>query len=112
MAKPARRGPKDTPTEPLALGRYVAQAQCSGCHGADLSGNPDEDSPDLRKAVKKYSAAQWTGFFTTGEAHQGHPTHVMTRVIKDELKYLTKAEVQGLYTYLKTTKAAATPATP
>lgn len=112
MTKPTTRGPKETPTAPLALGRYVAQAQCSGCHGPQLGGNPDEDSPDLRKAVKKYTAAQFVDFFTTGNAHQGHPTHVMTRVIKDQLRYLTKNDVQGLYTYLKTTDAGAAPATP
>ena len=33
MTNPAMRGPAETPTAPVALGRYVAQAQCSGCHG-------------------------------------------------------------------------------
>ena len=112
LTNPAMRGPAETPTTPLALGRYVAQAQCSGCHGPQLSGNPDEDSPDLRKAVKKYTAAQFVTFFATGNAHQGHPTHDMTRVIKDQLKYLTRNDVRSLYTYLKTTGRAATPATP
>lgn len=110
--KPAMRGPKQTPTAPMALGRYVAQVQCSGCHGPQLAGNPDEDSPDLRKVVKKYTAAQWTHFFATGDSQQGHPTHVMTRVIKDQLKYLTGNEAGALYAYLKASKGYAAPATP
>ena len=112
MVKPARRGPKETPTAPQALGRYVAQVQCSGCHGPDLGGNPDDDSPDLRKAVTHYTEAAFVRFFATGNAHKDHPTRVMTQAIKRQFKYLTKDEVQALYTYLATSKPASSPATP
>lgn len=101
MVDPAQRGPVETPTAPLALGHYIAESHCSGCHGADLSGNPQLDSPDLRQAVTHYSASAFAHFFTTGEGRKGKNTKRMSGVIRHELKYLTPAEVSAVYTYLK-----------
>lgn len=111
-ANPSRRGPRQTPTAPAALGRYIAQVQCSGCHGRDLGGNPEDDSPDLHKAIKSYSQAAFLRFFATGNAHKDHPTKRMTQVIQDQFKYLTANEVRALYGHLAGPGAAAAPATP
>jgi mono/diheme cytochrome c family protein len=95
------RGPLWTPSEPLALGQYLTQSHCAGCHGSDLSGETIESSPDLRVAVQHYSLAAFDHFFKTGEGQLGHGTRTMTRVIQERFKYLTTPEVDAIYRYLK-----------
>jgi mono/diheme cytochrome c family protein len=94
------RGPRLTPTEPIALGRYLTRSQCSACHGRDLKGDPEESSPDLRFSLKHYSQGVFERFFTTGVGRKGHGTHTMTPLIKRQFRYLTKADVEALYAYL------------
>ena len=102
----SQRGPKQTPGEPMARGRYLTQVYCSGCHGADLGGNPEEYSPDLRFAIKHYSPAVFARFFTTGVGRKGHGTHTMTPMIKSRFRHLTKADVRAIFVYLNNSKAA------
>lgn len=104
MAKDAERGPLETPAEPLARGAYLTDVQCSGCHGPDLSGNPDIDSPDLRDVIKHYPPNVFAHFFATGEPPHGRDTPTMSRAIKSRLHYLTKGEVTAIYAYLTKTK--------
>jgi len=94
------RGPRLTPTEPMALGRYLTRSQCSACHGKDLKGDPEESSPDLRFSLRHYSKPVFERFLTTGVGRKGHGTHTMTPLIKRQFRYLTKADVDALYAYL------------
>lgn len=97
-----RRGPRLTPTEPLALGAYIAQTQCSICHGADLSGDPNEHSPDLRVVIPDYTQARFQHFLATGEGgRKDHDTEIMQDIVKHRLHFLTSAETTALYAYLK-----------
>ena len=107
MVDPEARGPAQTPTLPLALGRYITQSQCSACHGADLSGEPEESSPDLRFSIQHYSPAAFQRFLSTGMGQKGHGTRVMTRTIHSQLKYLTVADVRAVYAYLNLPQAEA-----
>jgi mono/diheme cytochrome c family protein len=99
------RGPTHTPSDAIARGRYLTQVHCSGCHGEKLQGEPEEDSPDLRFSIQHYSLAAFETFFTTGIARKGHGTDTMTPTIKHRLHYLTKEDVDAIFTYLNHTKA-------
>jgi mono/diheme cytochrome c family protein len=100
------RGPLRTPSSPLALGRYITQAHCSVCHGADLSGKTIEGSPDLRFSIEHYSPSAFENFFQTGEGQIGHGTRIMTRMIRSRFQYLTPVEVHAICVYLKKRRAA------
>jgi mono/diheme cytochrome c family protein len=95
-------GPVHTPTSPYALGRYITQAHCSVCHGTDLSGDTMANSPDLRFAIRHYSLVAFEHFFSTGEGQIGHGTTTMTKMIRSQFKYLTRADVGAIYVYLNT----------
>lgn len=103
-ADPWTRGPRQTPTEPMARGRYLTEVHCTGCHGPELGGNPEEDSPDLRFSIKHYSPAAFARFFRTGQGRIGHGTETMTPLIKERLHNLTEADVQAIYLYLKNSR--------
>ena len=108
LADKSRRGPRLTPTAPLALGAYISQTQCSICHGADLSGDPDEHSPDLRVVIRDYTLAKFQHFLATGEGgRKGHDTEIMQDIVKHRLHFLTSAETAALYAYLKMPAPAA-----
>ena len=104
----SRRGPRLTPTAPMALGAYISQTQCSICHGADLSGDPDEHSPDLRVVIRDYPQARFQHFLATGEGgRKDHDTKIMQEIVKRRLRFLTSAETAALYAYLKAPVPAA-----
>ncbi|HEX3808135.1 MAG TPA: c-type cytochrome [Rhizomicrobium sp.] len=98
----SKRGPTPTPTEPLALGNYLTQSQCAACHAADLSGDPEMKSPDLRAEIKHYSLAQFQHFFATGQPPKGRETAIMTHVIDVALKNFTPSDTAAIYAYLTT----------
>lgn len=95
------RGPVQTPTSPIALGHYITQLQCSGCHGPDLSGKTIKGSPDLHFAIQHYSLAAFEHFFRTGDGQIGHGTQTMTGIIRRRFRYLPKPDVDAIYSYLK-----------
>jgi|SRR5579885_710908 len=99
---PANRGPVMTPKALVALGRYLALSQCAGCHAADLGGDPDMHSPDLRAEARHYSLAEFRRFFATGKPRKGNDTAIMSHAINVALKYLTPQDVGAIYAYLKT----------
>ena len=95
------RGPLHTPVFPIALGHYITQSHCSVCHGQDLSGETIKGSPDLRVSIQHYSPATFEHFFRTGDGQIGHGTKTMTKMIRGRFKYLTAADVDAIYVYLK-----------
>jgi mono/diheme cytochrome c family protein/cytochrome c551/c552 len=101
MVNTSERGPLQTPESPLALGRYITQSHCTVCHGPDLSGETDEDSPDLRVSIEHYSPTAFEHFFKTGEGQLGHGTGTMTKMIRGRFQYLTASDVHAIYVYLK-----------
>lgn len=102
LVKPQNRGPVMTPSQPRALAHYLTQTYCSACHGPNLQGGREFHSPDLREAITHYSPAQFTHFFTTGEAIKGHDTGPMTHQIKTRFRHFTPAEISAIYAYLTT----------
>lgn len=99
------RGPIQTPTDPMALGRYLTHAHCSVCHGSNLSGEAIVSSPGLRFSIVHYSPAAFLHFFRTGEGRIGHGTKIMTKMIRSRFHKLNDAEVQAIFTYLQHSKA-------
>lgn len=98
------RGPLHTPTDPVALGRYITHVQCVTCHGPHLTGSTMIASPGLRFSIIHYTSAAFMHFFTTGQGQIGHGTKVMTRLIKHRFHFLTKADIRGIYAYLNATR--------
>jgi cytochrome c553 len=95
------RGPLRTPTSPLALGHYITQLHCSGCHGPTLSGETIKASPDLHFAIQHYSPSAFLHFFRTGDGRSGHGTQTMTGIIRRRFKYLSAGDVHAIYSYLR-----------
>ena len=95
------RGPAQTPTSPVALGHYITHLHCGGCHGPDLSGETMKGSPDLHFAVQHYSLAAFEHFFRTGDGQVGHGTQTMTGIVLRRFKYLSRSDVDAIYSYLK-----------
>ncbi len=98
----ASLGPVETPASPVALGRYLALSQCTGCHAADLGGDPEMHSPDLRGEAQHYTLAQFRRFFATGKPRKGNDTVIMSHAINVALRYLTPEDVGAIYAYLRT----------
>lgn len=94
------KGPVQTPKLPLALGRYITGVQCTVCHGADLSGDTANDSPDLHVAIKDYSLSSFEHFFRTGHNRIGHKTPVTTDMIRSQFRYLAPEDVEAIYAFL------------
>jgi mono/diheme cytochrome c family protein len=95
-----QEGPVTTPKAPLALGRYLTLAQCTGCHGPDLTGDPEIETPNLYSEVPRYTLAGFQNFFRTGKARKDHDTAIMSHAITTSLKYLTPQETAAIYAYL------------
>jgi mono/diheme cytochrome c family protein len=101
MVNTSASGPLRTPYSPLARGRYITQSHCSVCYGPDLSGETIEGSSDLRVSIVHYSPTAFEHFFRTGEGQIGHGTGTMAKMIRSRFKYLTAADVDAIYVYLK-----------
>jgi mono/diheme cytochrome c family protein len=97
--------PPEATGEEAAFGRYLALTTCAECHGGDLHGasNPDFTSPGLA-VVAAYSPKAFTELLRTGVALGGRTLPVMGPRARENLSYLTDAEITALYGYLHTTR--------
>jgi cytochrome c553 len=93
--------PPEATSEDAAFGRYLARTVCAGCHGGDLRGasNPAFTSPGLA-VVAAYSPEAFTELLRTGVALGGRTLPVMGPQARENLSYLTDAEITALYGYL------------
>lgn len=94
--------PMDRPTEPLALGEYLAMTSCTECHGRDLRGwSPDDPTPSLVVA-KAYSPDAFRRLMREGQVAAGGPskTGFMTAVAKQRFAGLHDAEIDALKAWL------------
>jgi mono/diheme cytochrome c family protein len=100
--------PAEAPGQEAAFGRYLARTTCAPCHGSDLQGasNPEFTSPSLQ-VVAAYSPAAFTELLRTGTALGGRTLPVMSPRARENLSYLTDAEITALYSYLHTMPGAA-----
>ena len=97
--------PPEATSEEAAFGRYLARTICAECHGGDLRGasNPDFASPGLA-VVAAYSADAFTELLRSGVALGGRTLPVMGPRARENLSYLTDAEITALYGYLHATR--------
>lgn len=102
LPDPGITAPGERPTEPLALGEYLAMTSCTECHGRDLRGwSPDDPAPSLVVA-KAYSPDDFRRLMREGLVASGGPskTGFMTAVAKQRFAGLHDAEIDALKAWL------------
>ena len=109
IVDPAELGPRERPTASDALGRYVARTTCAYCHGLDLHGEEQVESPNLFSIVPAYSLADFRTLLSTGIAMGGRKLGLMTEMSQSALKYMSDDEVAAVYAYLSAPEVAAKP---
>ncbi len=89
--------PATRPTDPQALGRYIAMTSCPECHGRSLDSRPGDDTPPLIVA-KAYSADDFARLMKTGITASGKESSsgLMTLVARKRFSLLTAEEVAAL----------------
>jgi len=97
--------PPEATGEEGAFGRYLARTICAECHGSALRGasTPDFTSPTLQ-VVAAYSPDAFTELLRTGVALGGRTLPVMGPRARENLSYLTDAEITAMYGYLHATR--------
>lgn len=98
-----RRPPATTPTDPVELGRYLATAACSECHGEDLLGQPGNPGMAARPALSKvmaYTSEQFGTLMREGLPLDGRELDLMDEVAVGRFAHFTEHELQVLYGYL------------
>ena len=106
---PKQLGPLARPTEAGALGPYIARTTCAMCHGLDLHGEEQVQSPNLFGIMPAYTLANFKTLLSTGIATGGRKLGLMTEMSRGALKYLSDDEVAAVYAYLSAPEAAAHP---
>lgn len=102
-------GPLARPADPSALGRYLARTTCAMCHGGDLHGEKQVQSPNLFAIVPAYSLIEFKTLLTTGVAIGGRKLGLMTEMSQGALKYLRDDEIASLHAYLSAPEATTHP---
>jgi len=100
----AQLGPSQ---RPAALGPYLARTTCAMCHGMDLHGEAQTESPNLFAITPAYSLADFKTLMTTGAAIGGRKLGLMAEMSRAGLKHLRDDEVAALHAYLSAPEAAA-----
>ena len=109
IVDPAQLGPRERPMVADAVGRYVARTTCAFCHGLDLHGEEQMESPNLFAIMPAYSLADFRTLLSTGIAVGGRKLGLMTEMSQSALKYLSDDEVAAVYAYLSAPEEAAKP---
>jgi cytochrome c553 len=97
------------PQRPALLGPYLARTTCAMCHGMDLHGEMQTESPNLFSVVPAYSLAEFKTLLSTGVAIGGRKLGLMTEMSQAGLKYLRDDEVAELHVYLSAPEATVRP---
>lgn len=95
--------PAVRPTEPKALGEYLAMTSCPECHGRDLTGwGPEDETPSLVLVAKAYSNETFARLMKTGITASGKESKsgMMTGIARGRTATMTDAEIAALKLYL------------
>ena len=106
---PGELGPLARPADAAALGRYLARTTCAMCHGGDLHGEEQTESPNLFGIVHAYSLADFKTLLSTGVAVGGRKLGLMTEMSQGALKYMRDDEIEAVYAFLLAPESAAAP---
>jgi cytochrome c553 len=90
---------KDT-TDHLVFGRYLALTSCSECHGMDLRGGSDRNTPNLAIAAA-YSDDAFVRLMRTGTAMGDRELRLMSDVARNRFAHFTDGEIRALHDYLR-----------
>lgn len=90
------------PSDPYAVGRYVAMTACSECHGPDLAGQsgPPFTTPNLA-IVAAYTPEEFRRLMREGVPRDGRELDLMGIVSEKRFSHFTPDEVDALYAYLR-----------
>lgn len=108
IVDPAQLGPRERPTAG-ALGPYIARTTCAYCHGLDLHGEEQVESPNLFAIVPAYSLADFRTLLSTGIPLGGRKLGLMKEMSQSALKYMSDDEVAAVYAYLSAPEEATHP---
>jgi mono/diheme cytochrome c family protein len=87
-------------TSQIAFGRYLTMTACNNCHGKDLKGSGKRPNLVIAAAYKK---EQFYHLIKTGEGGLGRKNlGQMSKLAKNHFSYLNDAEIDAIYTFLKT----------
>lgn len=90
---------------PEELGRYLALAVCTECHGHDLRGTSGFLTTPTLAISMAYSAEQFREFLRTGIALGGRELEMMSAIARGRYTAFTDDEIDALHTYLRTLAA-------
>jgi len=95
------RPPAVTPTDPLALGDYIAHTNCAECHAPDLRGRTEGPviAPDLAIAGA-YALPAFTRLLREAVPVGGQTLGLMGSAVRTRFKYLTDDEIAATHQYL------------
>jgi cytochrome c553 len=90
---------------PAVLGPYIARTTCAMCHGLDLHGEAQTESPNLFAITPAYSLAEFKTLLSTGIAIGGRKLGLMTEMAQRGLRHLRDDEIAALHAYLSAPEA-------
>lgn len=93
-------------TDLMALGRYLAAASCTECHGPDLSGTQGFLTTPNLAVVAAYSLEEFRELLRAGTARGGRELETMSDVARGRFSHYTDREIEALHTYLETLAAS------
>ncbi|MBX3562875.1 MAG: c-type cytochrome [Sphingomonas sp.] len=85
-----------------AAGRRLAEVQCAGCHGPDLTGGepmPEVLAPDLTIAGA-YDRAQFRTLMRAGVAPHGRDLGLMREIAENDTRHYSDTEIDAIHAYL------------
>jgi len=88
-----------SPANAESFGRYIATTSCTECHGRDLGGSSEGETPPLT-IVSAYSLEDFTTLLRTGVPLGGRELNLMKSVALDRFSHLTDSEIAALHRYL------------
>jgi len=89
-----------SPGNPESYGRYLAMTSCTECHGGDLGGSSEGNTPPL-VIVSAYSLEDFTKLLRTGVPIGDRELDLMKKVALGRFSHLTDYEIAALHEYLK-----------
>jgi len=91
--------PDPSPSNKENFGKYIAMTSCTECHGRDLGGSSEGNTPPLT-IVSAYSLEEFTTLLRTGVPIGERELKLMRTVALGRFSHLTDSEIAALHAYL------------
>jgi len=90
-----------SPSNPENFGKYIAMTSCTECHGRDLGGSSEGNTPPLT-IVAAYSLEDFTTLLRTGVPIGDRELDLMATAALGRFSHFTDSEIAALHAYLTT----------